>query len=75
MSAYIPSPAEDGRFPEDIHRDAELQIGKVDGPDVLEEPDETEPESAEFHANTRFRTPVAGERISSGELQTDLDNE
>jgi hypothetical protein len=62
------------RSPEDIHGDDELQIGPVDGPDVLEQPGEPEPEldSVELKHDIPIRVPVVGERLTAEQLEAEM---
>jgi hypothetical protein len=67
LEPFVPRPY---HFPEDIHNDAELHIGPVDGPDVLQEPGEPEPslDSLELNHDIPLRRPTIGESLTVEEL-------
>ena len=63
-------------FPEDIDGDLGLRIGPADGPDVLEEGDETEPDldSIELNRHISLRRPTVGERLTVEQLEAETES-
>jgi len=59
-----------------VHGDADLHTGPVDGPDVLEEPDESELpfESRVLGRDLPIRKPTVGETLSIDDLTAELDD-
>jgi hypothetical protein len=60
-------------FPEDIDGDLGLHIGPADGPDVLEEGDESEPDldSIELNRHIPLRRPDIGEHLTVEQLEAE----
>jgi hypothetical protein len=63
-------------FPEDIDGDLGLQIGPADGPDVLEEADDTEPEldSVVLNQHIPLRRPTVGDRLTAEQLEAESES-
>ena len=60
-------------FPEDIDGDLGLRIGPADGPDVLEESDDAEPEldSIKLNQHIPLRRPDVGEHLTVEQLKAE----
>ena len=63
-------------FPEDIDGDLGLQIGPADGPDVLEEADDTEPalDSVVLNQHIPLRRPTVGDRLTAEQLEAETES-
>ena len=58
-----------------IKNDGDLQIGPVDGPDVLIEPPSGDPElaAARIHRDLPIRKPAVGEQLTEQQLAEELE--